>query len=335
MGACARAAHVGRRSVDIRQLRLVTPCFAGSADATTLELRATAMLGMMRMWWRAAQGGFFLAGGGGLRALKARERELFGASADERGGGQGRFISELQIEAPPAAPVARLAAPLRNLAGRGGLNRGKTLSPGDEQSGLILSFKRTATEADRNEANRALNLWLSLGGLGLNARRGFGSLLDVSEGAPRTEQDFFNRVKNALPSPRALPRPQTFQLFSDESWVRVRGFASTISAAEGLERIASEIGNSAKTYTVPASSPIRSRRENPMNADEFLSDQIGGRDRQPSPIHIHVAPLQDSTLVLFTHLPCVGPSPSAVAVPVASRIAAYFSQPRFAAPIWP
>ena len=61
----------------ILQVELVTPCFLSGADQTSAELRAAAIRGQLRWWFRAVAGGVF---GGDLAKTKASETMVFGAT---------------------------------------------------------------------------------------------------------------------------------------------------------------------------------------------------------------------------------------------------------------
>ena len=202
-----------------------------------------------------------------------------------------------------------------------------------EHFGLSLHFKRNATLADRDEIEKALNLWLMFGGLGLCARRGFGGFHDVSNGAPTTQAQFEARLELSLPAGQ-LPPLQLFPIFSFQSWIRLRWFHKGTLAQDALLCIANEIQNISKIHKVASGSRIIvsgvPRANQPMNADEFFSDQVDCGLRQPGPIHIHVAPLADATLVMFANLPVTAGADGRAE----RRITEFFKSPEFAQPIW-
>ena len=66
---------------------IVTPMFLGNSEQEA-ELRAAPFKGLLRYWWRVANGGDFAAND--HKHLLQKENELFGSAADDDSGGKSR-----------------------------------------------------------------------------------------------------------------------------------------------------------------------------------------------------------------------------------------------------
>jgi len=157
------------------ECEVITPMFLGGADGRTPELRPPSIKGAMRFWWRAMNG--YLS----LKALKEREKEIFGASDEKIGRSKFsiRILSDsLQTEEYPPVPHKNF--------------RFKGISPNQNIS-MILSSQYKII----NECSDILKVSLILGGFGKRARRGFGCvrILDVGKQSHNVEYELETILK--------------------------------------------------------------------------------------------------------------------------------------------
>lgn len=186
-----------KRIVLLRAYRLLTPLFGGGVRAgevdTTTPIRATAVRGQLRFWWRATRGGEFA----GVAAMKQREDAVWGST----GGASPVAITVLKANpgqvytrarnshgkaipiGEPASDHSYVAFPLR----------GK--EPGKVHEGVTFTLRIDFPPGCRFDVQAALWAWETFGGIGARTRRGFGTLECVSvkldpESAPENETDW-------------------------------------------------------------------------------------------------------------------------------------------------
>lgn len=152
-------------------LETVTPLFLGGAEPRgEAELRAPALRGALRYWLRAVVGG--VIGDNNLAGLHRLESAVFG-STDGGSPIQVRVYGSLRQSQEKILP--------HKDGGQSALRRafssGQTLR-------LRLSQFRSGDETIWRAACAALNLALTFGGVGLRARRGFGTLRVVQSSNP-------------------------------------------------------------------------------------------------------------------------------------------------------
>jgi hypothetical protein len=149
-------------------LEFITPCFCGGAEQTVAELRATAIRGELRWWFRAL--------GGSAR----EEDEVFGGVR-----GNSQMASSLWIRAKALAGTGKKdwwqKLPKQGLdsktyllgffCGRTGrLQSDGALAP-QSRGELQLIFRKSPTEKLR----QAIHVFLSVGALGLRSTRAAGA----------------------------------------------------------------------------------------------------------------------------------------------------------------
>jgi CRISPR-associated protein Cmr1 len=145
-------------------LRTVTPLFWGGA-LQQAELRPASVRGALRFWLRAGLGG--VIGTNDLGRLAGLEDEVFGRT------GAG---SSMVLRVVPRARFVSSSAPL--LPHKGGAQAGfASAIPVDTPFDLTLALTRRAPISRLEIALWSTLLWLTLGGNGRRARRGFGALL--------------------------------------------------------------------------------------------------------------------------------------------------------------
>lgn len=152
--------HTPSLTVD---LETVTPMFLGGADPRgEPELRAASVRGALRFWLRALLGGAL--GDRNLADLRRAENEVFGST--ETGASPVIVRVEGVVTSGSFPPL--LHNPRKKFEFKG-------ISPGEKFS--ITLIPRAPYRDIPEIARTALTMFLSLGGLGKRARRGFGSLI--------------------------------------------------------------------------------------------------------------------------------------------------------------
>lgn len=183
---------------------LVTPMYGGGVKAgevdTTMPIRATAIRGQLRHWWRLLNRKDAHGKVRPSKELFAAERAIWGGLGDEKTLAKSKVV--VHVDAPtaghdnlqPAAtyPVrdGRLRGPeFGNLPGyvlfpaQGKSERGQV----SEQPKLLLkegmNFKLTVhlnsalTTMQREQVREALRWWATFGGIGARTRRGCGAVI--------------------------------------------------------------------------------------------------------------------------------------------------------------
>uniref|UniRef100_A0A7C4Q2K9 Type III-B CRISPR module RAMP protein Cmr1 n=1 Tax=Bellilinea caldifistulae TaxID=360411 RepID=A0A7C4Q2K9_9CHLR len=158
------------RKVEI-ELMTVTPLFLGGSDPRSgqpPELRPPSFRGAMRYWYRAALGG--VVGDKNLGAVRALEEAVFG-STDSGSPISLRISGNLKWSSHPILPH-------KSAGRRNAFDAGQTFR-------LTMSARPTCPDLIWANACMALNLALTLGGVGLRSRRGMGSLQVVKSSDPQ------------------------------------------------------------------------------------------------------------------------------------------------------
>lgn len=150
-----------------RSLRLtletVTPLFLGGADPRGQpELRAPPFRGAMRYWLRAALGG--VIGDGDLSRLHALEQAVFGST--QHGS---PVVVRVKEGAQALRSCATLILPHKQSGSRNAFASGQIFE-------LSLHQLRSNDDLVWDAACASLALMLTFGGVGLRARRGYGTL---------------------------------------------------------------------------------------------------------------------------------------------------------------
>jgi CRISPR-associated protein Cmr1 len=130
----------------------------------------------MRYWWRATLGG--VIGDSNLDGLRKLETAVFG-STDEG--------SPVAVRLRPLLPAEqgeprKESMPILPHKGKGGGSR-QAIAAGERMS-LVMHQWRLADDVVWQAACASLNLTLTLGGVGLRARRGYGTLRIVKSSDP-------------------------------------------------------------------------------------------------------------------------------------------------------
>ncbi len=162
---------------------IITPMFLGNAGQEA-ELRAAPFKGLLRYWWRVANGVKYR----GHKELLEAENYIFG-SPDETGGksrvtvevvAQSKMIPEKStfsnpglIDHPECENSKHKTNPLNYLAGMGLIKNGIQHSyfPPDGEFSLIISAGHEAVK----DVEASLNLFNIFGAIGSRSRNGWGS----------------------------------------------------------------------------------------------------------------------------------------------------------------
>jgi len=149
-------------------LQTVTPLLLAGASNQAPEIRAPALRGVMRYWWRATLGG--VIGDSNLDGLRLLETVVFGSP--DKGSPVAIRLRPL-IATAQAKPREESTVILPHKE-RGGGARPAIVS--GERISLVMNQWRLTDDTVWEAACAALDLALTLGGVGLRARRGYGTL---------------------------------------------------------------------------------------------------------------------------------------------------------------
>lgn len=250
-----------------RHLELLTPCFCAGADQAKAEIRATAVRGQLRWWFRA------------LGGSAADERALFG------GVTQNASASSIVVRIQNVAPAPWSPPPFTpndpesyvwyfaSVSGTvskgakgprwtpaGALGAGTTFT-------LQILQRRPLSPALQEQFDLALKCFLQLGAIGLRATRGLGAFT--------CEQEPFN--------PATLELLQQRKFFSEL-------LPGSLASANAIAR---EIGGFVKG----------SRKKNNMRVDDGASPFGSSSPRQTSAIYFRPVRTSDQSqecsLVVF------------------------------------
>ncbi len=179
------------------KISVVTPMFGGGAKAKTVDadypIRAAAIRGALRFWWRTVYGGSYRTSA----ALFAAEEKLWGsmnvpgrialtvtllhkgdvtiwAEYEQDPNDRKKFKFKQRRDFPLYAVF-----PFKGRAEHGKIEE----LPASAQVGVEFSLIVSADDASLAEAEAAVHAWLLFGGVGSRTRRGCGSL-KLDDGLP-------------------------------------------------------------------------------------------------------------------------------------------------------
>lgn len=190
------------------QFTLLTPCFSGTAlgkEADHAEMRIPPIRGHVRFWHRVLFRAADYNRVGNLDELgtgRGVSRVLFGAADCNRvwgsasgNKGQGsrvsvRFVGCVSTTHATPEPTLLPHKPNPNQRGpRPALAAGEFFT-------LRLQRLVGCTNEDWNHAQRAVKLWLLVGGLGLRSNRAAGSVWPIGEWVPRDADSFMAALQD-------------------------------------------------------------------------------------------------------------------------------------------
>lgn len=155
---------------------LITPMYGGGVEAGVVDkampIRASALRGQLRYWWRLLYGGELSS-----EDLFERECKLWGGIASNgpkasqvivrvksEPATDAELVESSQVRVPPYALIDQESNP-------------RLLKSGHK---FTVSLRFAGTEKQRDEVLEALRWWASFGGVGARTRRGFGALKVVA-----------------------------------------------------------------------------------------------------------------------------------------------------------
>lgn len=159
-------------------LEFITPCFCAGADQARAEIRASAIRGQLRWWFRALGGDFKL------------ENEIFGGIAGGEGNASSVVVRVQEVRRgvawrPPKIDPNADEAYVWYYASVSGKQPGKSgagprwteqgnLPPGTKIQ-LDLFWRRNLSDEARQRFDEALSVFLALGAVGMRVTRGLGA----------------------------------------------------------------------------------------------------------------------------------------------------------------
>ena len=264
-------------------LETVTPLFLGGANPRGVpELRAPSFRGVMRFWLRALLGGVL---GDNPQEIFKHESAVFG-STEHASPVIVRVKSGDKLEVGDYRPLPHNSRKSFTFKG---------FAPAQTQTCTLTLLSRN--ENALKQAAKALQLLCLLGGLGRRSRRGFGSLQIASGDLPKLEANTTKELSSRLKEQLEKITGNKFASVSSTPsfpilhpcWAQVRVCEKEFGSWEEAIRFVMEKAHEHK---------------NPA-----LGWAGGKKERQASPIHVHVARLANSkyALVLTTLLSKLNP----------------------------
>lgn len=231
-----------QRETIVLKLKLVTPLFGGGFEARNVDelvpVRAAAIRGNLRYWWRATAGARYAT----PKDLYEAEEALWGGAAQEgKPGGPARVALTVRVtnegRAKSAAELIPPATP------QTGPQEGIFLFPFAEQKDTPFAGAREGLEfelsiacqdeASLPEIKVAVIAWALFGGVGSRTRRGCGTLAAIEAPAwmPTTRDAFEEWLK-------------TIAIAGNRSWPTIGGGLAVVGArAESPHRAWRTLGS--------------------------------------------------------------------------------------------
>jgi CRISPR-associated protein Cmr1 len=168
---------------EIYPLEIVSPLMLGGQDNQTAELRSPPFRGAMRYWLRATLGAILDQ----AKDIRQLENEVFGSAGEK--ASQGSAITIRLKQNNSLQPSQTSILPHKS-------NSTKRNAFCQGQFQLILSAPRPVCNEIWLAAQMSLNLALTFGGVGLRARRGYGTLR-ITNQFPTNLQEWQDHIKNS------------------------------------------------------------------------------------------------------------------------------------------
>jgi CRISPR-associated protein Cmr1 len=205
-------------------LEVVTPVFISGADQQENEFRVTAIKGLLRWWWRAANGHRT------LDELKKAESDIFGsterrsafaitmqgaqniATSDDGLPSGKKVMAQSRGRKFPISIIDYLAFGIAeyNKEKKGNVYNRPHIKPGTKFDLFIRFYK----DSYKDDIVKALNFMCRYGGVGAKSRNGFGGL--TSAHLPAAKQS----IASDLASFHAFSRESRLFVFNEHSkWV--------------------------------------------------------------------------------------------------------------------
>lgn len=296
-------------------LELLTPCFCAGANQAVAEIRAPAIRGQLR-WWFRTLGGFKSLE---AKPLRGQESLIFGSAAGDEGIASNLIIRVTQPQTPSVektgdSPEANIRAstgyllfPLRNKT-RGALERGT----------FTLSIIWRGDSTLWPDLCHLITVFANLGSLGFRARRGYGAIATTKPLDLGCALNAFNSADQAV-SIRHLP-PTSDPLTSLANWLKgwrshgrssvdlIEGKPKTPVTMPGFKYAKADhdagygINRNGPTYRAALGLPIIQRCDRTTNNWEFGPNNDKGRFASPVLLRPHrTADGKILPLVIFVH----------------------------------
>lgn len=154
---------------------LVTPMYGGGVEAgkvdTAMPIRASAIRGQLRFWWRIA------CGSKAPKVMRENEEAIWGGIGDK-----AAIASQVQIRVISKNVIMSNLVSSKKLAGSGvkyalGAADEAYCLPSGYHFVLEIRYKDDITSDQIKQVKESLRWWASFGGVGARTRRGFGSVV--------------------------------------------------------------------------------------------------------------------------------------------------------------
>jgi len=154
---------------------LVTPMYGGGVEAgkvdTAMPIRASAIRGQLRFWWRIA------CGSKAPKVMRENEEAIWGGIGDK-----AAIASQVQIRVISKNVIMSNLVSSKKLAGSGvkyalGAADEAYCLPSGYHFVLEIRYKDDITSDQIKQVKESLRWWASFGGVGARTRRGFGAVV--------------------------------------------------------------------------------------------------------------------------------------------------------------
>ncbi len=199
--------------VETRHYKVITPLYGGGAEPAQPDpitvVRASAIRGHLRFWWRATRGGAF---DGNLRKMKEAEDKIWGSEGGEGKAGPSKVLIRITRRQPGKSrskaknqkgetvdygdiksPYGYVAFPLRKT---------RDTPAGSVWENVAFDLEIRYAQDVREDVLAALWAWETFGGIGARTRRGFGALqlvrVDNQAIAPLPKAKLLAQISNQL-----------------------------------------------------------------------------------------------------------------------------------------
>ena len=298
-------------------LELLTPCFCAGADQSKAEIRAPAIRGQLRWWFRTLGGFKALA----TTPLRDQEALIFGSAAGDDGNASPLTVRVTQpqtqsVEKNGESPEANIRSatgyilfPLRNKT-RGAIESGT----------FDLKITWRGAPALWPNIRHLVTVFSHLGSLGFRSRRGYGALAPTPSNPVdlKIALSVFNQASQAI-SIRSLPAT-TAPLPALANWLKgwrshgrssvdlIDGKPKNPASMPGFKYAKADhdagygMNRNGPTYRAALGLPIIQRCDRTTNNWEFEAGRDKGRFASPVLLRPHrTAGGQIIPLIIFVH----------------------------------
>ena len=290
--------------------QIITPMFMGGADPLKAELRASAIKGALRFWWRALKGSL------PLTELQEEEGALFGSTEARHGRSKIQINIDVNQLLISKEPLPRRSIQVSSKGRMISVNILDYLSYGTYQwhrdskrnefikeyikpGPFRLRIRTIGSSAEQeNELTNALYLLTNFGGLGSCSHNGYGSI--------NIDQEFFLSDSKSFFESLQLPesKPEYSALSAGLKLYRTKGFYETWDAA--LAELGKVYRSCRSSLEPKHSYDKRKYLCSPLIADKVTHSEI---PRRAKPYFMHIAKVGNQFEGRMLYLPatfCTG-----------------------------